>query len=156
MYSETPPQLDRSSIINSSSNDQMSSRSKISTCVQIKGHFDHKFTKFDHKFTNYAGIMLTALRGLLCSKQCRHNVLVPIYLALSSQTVAFFSLSCAFCSCFNRSKYPCFGGNITLPPISLASRCVPVCSSTSYYMHLDYQLEQGALIASKISSQKMA
>ena len=53
-----------------SSNDQMSSSSITSTCVQIKGHFDHKFT-------NYAGIMLTALRGLLCSKQCQHNVLVP-------------------------------------------------------------------------------
>ena len=27
--------------------------------------------------TYYAGIMLTALRGLLCSKQCWQNVLVP-------------------------------------------------------------------------------
>ena len=67
---ETPSQLDIRILSIVSSNDRMSSSSKISTCVQIKGHFDHKFTY-------YAGIMLTALRGLLCSKQCQHNVLVP-------------------------------------------------------------------------------
>ena len=68
--------------INSSINDQMS---RISTCVQSYGHFDHQFTY-------YAGIMLTALRGVLCSKQCWHNVLVP-------HTVAIVKSSINYCTC---------------------------------------------------------